>query len=393
MAYALLIEGACAARRVKRSGRPGGHERPRAVIAALLAFAAAGCFTDPINRKPQVTLKGSTVPQRKQLGTYTAQVTDPDNDQRPEKTMWAEQSGPCVGDTEERASWPPSSDWFQSMPDPTTLTFDGQTDKTTIDAPFCLWVFATDSHGAITADHLAIEPQDAAPTPVITVVAPDPSPNSTSYPLYSTIEVSYDGSTDPDDDLKQLQWNWMIQYPDGTLVTPMPCSDHDACFPATAPGDYRVTLAATDPLNKTGMAPPRTISVNTDQPPCIQMQGVTPTFQVTMPIPPPPGNTFSIDTVVDDGNPTPPGPMGWTHFRWFISSKSGVGLVPIDNDRNQLTLAGYNVGDLVNVRVEATDNKPATENALFVCGKDADICTGPQGSSCFLRLTWSILFR
>ena len=385
MAYALLNRGACAARRMKRSGRPGRQRRLAAVIAALLACAAAGCFTDPINRPPAVSIKGSTTPLRKQTGPYTAQVTDPDNDQRPDKTMWAWEPGPCTDDTGP-ASWPPSSDWFQSMPDPVTLMLD----SSKIDTPFCLWVFATDSHGAMKADHLAVEPQDQAPMPVITVVAPNPSPNSTFYPLYSTIELSSGGSTDPDDDLQQLKWRWTVVSPAGLKVMLMDCNGDDTCFTATDPGTYQVTLEGTDPTGKTATKP-GSISVNTDQPPCIQTQGVMPTFQVMAPIPPPLDNMLTINTVADDGNPTPAGPMGWTHFRWFIS-KNGAGLVPDDNDRNQLTLAGYNVGDLVKVRVEATDEKPATENALFACGKDADICTYPQGSSCFLRLTWSILF-
>ena len=387
MAYALLIRGACAARRVKQSGRAGRKERPVAVIAALLALAAAGCFTDPINRPPAVSLKGSTMPLRKQAGAYTAQVTDPDNDQRPEKTMWAEETGPCTEDTGP-ASWPPSSDWFPSMPDPVTLMLDGSK----IDAPFCLWVFATDSHGAMKADHLLVVPQDRAPVPAISVVAPNPAPNSTFYPLYSTIELSYDGSSDPDDDLQQLKWTWDIRDPNGTRVTPMDCGDHDACFPASVHGNYQVTLTATDPFGNTGTTGPYPITVNTDQPPCIQVEGVTPDFQSPMPVPPPSDDTLTIKSVVDDGNPTPPGPMGWTHFRWFISSKSGVGLAPLDNDRNQLELTGYNFGDLVKVRVEVTDKMPATEGALTACGPDAAICTYPQGSSCFLRLTWSIQF-
>ena len=154
------------------------------IVAALLTLAAAGCFTDPINRPPEITVpEASAPPLRKQTTTYTVQATDPDGD--PTSVVWDWVPGACTPNTGP-ASWPLSKASIEAMGDQSNvLMLDGSQ----TDASFCLWAFAVDSHGAITAVQLAVDPEDQAPIANISVVAPNPSPNSTLYPLYAATIV------------------------------------------------------------------------------------------------------------------------------------------------------------------------------------------------------------
>ncbi len=388
MAYTLLIEGACAARLVRRSGRWPGKGRPgAAVFAALLALAAAGCFTGPINHPPEITVGGPPTPPRKQPEPepYTANASDPDGDHP--KVSWYVAHSPCT-DANDRANWPPTTDWIASTP-PDKLMIDGSD----IDAPFCVWAFATDSRGAVRAGNFSVEPQDQAPTANIRVVAPNPSPNSTLYPLYSTIELSPDGSSDPEGD--DLQWMWTLQAPPGSAAMRMDCNAGHMCFTADVRGDYQVTLVAMDPLGKTGTIT-RTISVNADQPPCIESESTMPSDQLLTPIqydsktntP----NQISVGAVLDDGDPYPsPVLVPMLHFHWYIS-KNGEPFLPVGNDFNFLPLDSNQApGSLVKVRLEVMDRNPATATALFGCAADKDFCAAVAG--CFQRVSWSIEYR
>ena len=383
MAYALLIEGACAARRAKRRREDSG--RPAAAgVTALLALGAAGCFTRPNNHPPEITVGGRSAPQRKQPGLepYMANASDPDGDQP--KVMWYVAQSPCT-DANDRANWPPVTDWMASTPDPDKLMIDGSD----IDGPFCVWAFATDSRGAVRASNFAVDPLDQPPTPNIRVVAPNPSPNSTTnvlYPLYSTIELSPDGSTDPEGDT--LTWSWMLQPPPGSGAVRADCNNGHECFTADVQGNYEVTLMASDPTPKT-VSTSLTITVNGDQPPCIMKtaplyQLQTPRlFDPTMPY-------VRVDEVDDDGDPYPsPLPAQTLHFRWSLSVNGG-GFAPAGADFHLLPLpSSENPGVIVKVRLEVLDRNPATANALFGCGDDKDFCYAGAGTGCPQRVSWS----
>jgi hypothetical protein len=389
LAYALLIEGACAARRAKRSTRGAEERSGAAVFAALLAFAGSGCFTGPINHVPELTISGPATPPRRQPEPepYNAKATDADGDQP--TVMWYVDHNNSCPDANDRANWPPSGTWVSSTPDPNTLMITGSD----IDGPFCVWAFATDSHGAVQARNVPVEPYDQAPTANIQVVAPNPSPSITTdvlYPLYSTIELSPDASADPEDDV--LTWGWTLVPPVGSKATRMDCNDGHQCFTADVPGTYQVTLVATDPAKKTGTVT-RTISVNVDQPPCIVSESTMPSDQLLTPIqydsktnyP----NQISVGAVHDDGDPYP-SPGSVLHFRWSVS-KNGEPFAPVDNDFSFLPLDSNQApGSLVKVRLEVLDRNPTTAAALFGCGVDKDFCYAGAGTSCPQRVSWSI---
>lgn len=392
MAYALLIEGACTARRAKLSrgvGRPAA-----AVFAALLALAAAGCFTGPINHPPGITfVEGSSTPSRKQAVSYTVQATDPDGDRT--SVVWDQVQGTCTPETGPE-SWPLSKDAIEAMGDQSnTLMLDA----TQTDTPFCLWAFAIDSHGAITPVHLAVVPADAAPTANIQVVAPPPVASSTTdvlYPLYSTIELSSDDSTDPEDDSLNRCWSPKM-IPAGSKAAlvdcnsgaPVDCTSGHICFTADLQGNYQVALVVTDSGGKSNSVS-RQISVNSDQPPCIAK--TTPSLVLT-PIqydskennP----SRISVDAVHDDGDPYP-SPGSTLQFRWSTSTNGGP-FAPVEDDVNFLPLDNNQApGTLVKVRVEVLDRNPTTAAALRGCGNDKDFCYTDAGNTCPQRVSWSI---
>lgn len=383
MAYALLIEGACAARRAKRQS--GDF---RAVVAALLALAAGGCFTGPINHPPEITVSGPATPPRKQpeQQPYNASVRDADGDQLAVK--WYVDKNQCA-DPDDRANWPPAAAWFPTMPDPDKLMIDGSN----INDPFCVWAFATDSHGAIKADNFDVVPADAAPTANIRIVAPNPVPGSTTdvlYPLYSTIELSPEDSTDPEGD--PLSWTWSLQAPAGSKAVRMDCNNGHECFIADVQGNYQVTLVATDPAGKFNSVS-RTISVNSDQPPCIVSESTMPSDLLLTPIQYSSKTNYpsqiSVGAVHDDGDPYP-SPGSALHFRWSVS-RNGEPFAPVDNDFNFLPLDNTQApGTLVKVRLEVLDRNPDTAHALSGCGNDKDFCYTGAGTSCPQRVSWSI---
>src|SRR4029078_2471043 len=123
---------------------------------------------------------------------FTVSAPAPEGE-RP-RVMWDAVPGPCTDDTGPE-SWPPSTDWKASMGDQATLMLDGKDTN----APFCLWAFAIDSHGAMNADHMAVVPQDQAPIARLTVVDPDPVmfiAGQGTYPLHNTIFAVVVGSSD-----------------------------------------------------------------------------------------------------------------------------------------------------------------------------------------------------
>jgi len=407
LAYALLNlgewavqrEGRSDARSGRDSGSPPGNDRHRAaaLIGPLLAVVAVGCFTDPINRPPFVRIDPLIAAAlRQQPVTFHAQASDPDGDQP--RLKWAVVSGDCTPDS------PPDASLWVVPPDDASFMVDG--DKT--NGPFCVWVMATDAHNATASYHLVVNPQDQAPIAMIEVISPDPAPltpmtSVTSYSLYSTIQLSSKGTSDPEGDVL-AEIMALTQKPGGSTAALGTCnatapsasagpSDLVQCFVADVAGEYDVLLTATDPANAQGTAS-RTIFVLPDQPPCIRSSTpayMSPIVEVTLSSSPSPP-TFTITKVADDGAPWP---NGGTEFRWYVSS-NGQPFQFINNDYPALALTStglYKAGDEVKVRVEVSDHNPTNDAALFGCADDNDLCEMVPGSGCFQRVTWSVDFR
>ncbi len=396
MAYALLNLGGCAAQHMRsRGGRLAGHSHAAGAavaVAALLALAVAGCFTGPINRRPEVTVTttDSGPLLRKQAATFQMTVSDPDGDATPTLT-WAVVPGDCADDTGP-SSWPSADRRQTSSPQKQTLMLDGG-DST--DGPFCVWAFATDTHNATGAGHLGSKPQNQAPTAKLGVVAPAPAKITTlgvvTYPLYSTIELTSQGTFDPEGDALVPAWS-LDHIPGGSTAELRDCKGTDQCFTADVAGEYDVSLTVTDPSQAHATVSSK-IFVNPDQPPCIYSSSpllTTPMLEHD----PSTQDVFQIMQVTDDGDPFPVPGTSTTQFRWYIS-RNGQPFVFYNNNFPSLTLAAdtYGIGDSVKVRVEVLDRNPATAASLFGCGDDNDLCEMVMGSGCFQRVTWSVDFR
>jgi hypothetical protein len=408
LAYALLNLGEWAAQRNERAeggwaaGAPPGSARRRAaaLFVPLLALAAAGCFTDPINHKPSVTISGPDTPAlRQQASTFHASATDPDGDAI--HYQWAVETGDC-------STPPDASDW-QVPPDETTFMVAGNQTN----GPFCVWVTATDAHNAIDIVHLSVTPQNQPPTANLKVVSPDALPTLSGdfgYPLYGTIELSALGTDPEGDPLTTIQLD-LDQKPGGSTAmitscpptTPDPTNASHYCFTADVPGAYDVSYTVSDSqaTNKTSIP----IHVNLDRPPCIRssmpdymtlMQEVTlppPTNPASDPMPLP---TFTIAQVDDDGAPWPKSAHGGTMFRWYKSTDDGQTYIPLSNNDGIpfLPLAStgvYKIGDTVKLRVEVTDGNSTNDAALALQPAQEDVYQPVNG--CVQRVTWSIDFR
>jgi hypothetical protein len=406
LAYALLNLGEWAAQRKERSGRgrdSGGPSRnalgprPAALGGSLLALMAAGCFTGPINRPPSVSIDPLETPAlRRQAVMFHAQASDPDGDTPSLKWAFASGSGDCMVD-------PPAA-WTMSGGDGRSYMVPGE--KT--DVPFCVWVMATDSHGATFTASKGTDPQDQPPTAAIQIVSPDPVPITTSgvyYSLYSTFQLSPKLSDPEGDSLMPPQLVLDHTRAPGSIAVLMPCgpaNGADQCFFADVQGEYDVSLTVADSFGKQGTAMPQKIIVLADQPPCIGSSDpdflMSPMVEVTLSPPtnpkPDPLPSFTIHSVADDGAPWPPGPKGGPTFRWYVSTDDGQHFQFVDNDYPTLLLAStgdYKTGDIVKVRVEVSDRNPKNDMVLDGCDDKNDLCQAVPG--CFQRVTWSVDFR
>jgi hypothetical protein len=355
---------------------------------------ASGCFTGPINRPPSVSIDPLDTPAlRKQSVMFHAQADDPDGD--PFFLKWAFASSDCTAG--------PPDPGVPSGGDGKSYVVSGKN----TDGPFCVWVTATDSHGATKSDSKSTDPQDQPPTAAIKIVSPDPAAITTAgifYPLYSTVQLSPE-SMDPEGDSLMPPILALDHAPPGSaahLVACGPPNGSDECFVADVPGEYDVSLTVSDAFGKQGTAPPQKIIVLSDQAPCIGPSDpdflMSPMVEVTLPSSanptPDPLPSFTIHSVADDGAPWPPGPKGGATFRWYVSTNDGQQFQFFNNDYPTLPLAStglYKTGDIVKVRVEVSDRNPMNDAALTGCNQKDDLCQSVPG--CFQRVTWSVDFR
>jgi hypothetical protein len=230
-----------------------------AIAAAASSLMGAGCFTDPVNMKPTVSIAtptffpggGSAEPffQGAQLA-YTASASDPDGDsvevQWKLTTTDLTPDGKCRPDFELPQNWPQdgwrTGDPFQVLAKDTM-------------APFCVWAKAVDGYGAASVDARTGHPTDRAP---VAVVAVETTTGSTTFPPKAVVKLSAAGSTDPDvGDHLHFKWTLQSMVTDtATSAMPTttklaPCADDPAdmavqCFSSDTPGAYQVAVTVTD---------------------------------------------------------------------------------------------------------------------------------------------------
>jgi hypothetical protein len=354
---------------------------PFALLIAL-PFLGAGClYTDRINVPPSAQI--SMDPTLTSDGGMTFYANAQDDQPTGLTESWTVTGQAC-----------PTG---QPLPTGAAIA-TGSGPSFTFDPPgpgvYCVSVVVTDAQGATGYSTRTVTVSDRPPTmPVITAVAPAPFP--TPVPLYSNLHFS-GSATDPDPgDAVTLTWSLTKNQIAGSFSGCGNGAVNDVCFQADVPGDYVLTLTATD-SHGTAAAMPATLAftVATDQPPCITAfnpsivstyslynQGATVTFAVT--------------TVADDGDPWPRpsnSSSQWPQFFWSAQQTPGGPLTRLIDSQDLYNLNENGIfepGQSVQVRVEVQDRVDRTA-AFAQCADDQTYCDLSPG--CHGWVTWTVTF-
>ena len=393
------------------------------LLACLTLLPSAGCllFSDPINTAPVVSLtcaqdtfstvcsQGPEPPKffRNADVQFQAIASDPDQDTDTLQFAWYVARDCGTAFTALAAG--PKAGLAQFPFFPTDL------------GPDCVTVVVTDQQGATSMASQDFEVVDQPPiakleiVPASGLVLPEPG-QPLLLPLYAKVTFTGARSEDPDDDLNELTYSWVVYS--GTTQLSMPgCPDPNkpylCTFSTASPGDYRVQLVVSDPsLTPSEPAAEQAIRVATDQLPNIVLDLVQP----APPFPPDDAplqlfanldNTFSITRVEDDGDPFPssdpanPYPTPPAGFLWFYQGGGDPSFRRLSKETAPyftVPARAFLPQDSVRFRVEYRDRitacqpKTAGCNAVFAaCDPSATICYSPD-----LRvqwITWSVAFR
>jgi len=356
---------------------------PRWLAWLFAAAELAGCFTEPINRQPsvQLTPPGTSIMRGKDA-SFTVVATDPDGD--PLMVSWGVVAGDCPIDVQ---SWQgdrrPLGAGERQVVVESSATL----------APFCVCVFAVDSHNATDANCLPQTPVNRAPDIQLRVVEPNTLPR---FPLFSRVRVSAAGTVDPDAAPgEMILYSWNLDRPPGSSAALEGCgtaTDLERCFTGDARGTYTVTLEARDGMGEKSraMVP---VEIAEDRLPCIRETTPALTSLIRDDSPDAP-RSLSVTKVDDDGNPYPASSSGRIQFTWFAGLEGGP-MSYLGNDFESFTPVGYQLGDVVRVRVEIRDRNVKTiDDILTRCQMSGDaLCESPPGSGCFLSATWTVRFN
>jgi len=323
-----------------------------------------------------------------QDATFTVGARDPDQDSL--SLTWAV-TRECL-DPKTPANWPPAV----TSPSPSTFTVS----KQDTEARFCVWAFATDRYGAVGANNRVFDPSNPANQPPSARIVLLQPLAATTYPLYTTFHLVGSGE-DPDGD-PITQYNWLpLQGPPGAEFGS--CNDNsdvetNRCFTANTPGEYTAMLkvSSRSPFQSTAdESPPypTKFTVMEDAPPCIQLtdpdaaaMGVRRNTTDDAKT-----RTFTVKRVDDDGDKYPPDPGQPTvSFTWSFGLKGGT-LTVANADYHELVSPPFDVLQESVVRVEVHDRRPDALKKLLAC--DKDFCEENQGSGCFQRVTWTVVWQ
>jgi hypothetical protein len=367
------------------------------VLGALmgcLGVCAMGCFTDPVNERPTVSIDPLPSPPVRDA-VLSFHATAHDDQSEPLQFAWgaADTASPCAaGDP-----LPGTPSQFGTDPTfPWSFTTAGW---------HCVFVTVTDKFTASSSAVMPVRIDDQKPKAMIlevmagtgALVAP-----RANVPLYSNLRYTASASSDPDS-TAPLTVRWSLMRPSGSMANPQdPCDTgtSDICLPQVQdPGQYMLTLTVTD---GDGLSDPASLpfTVELDQPPCIQ--ATEPGWDVQRVLDPDsPLNFFNVTSVIDDGDPlpAPDGLMSMGSFTWswrkaVMGSFTGSFTFQALNPGPSFSIpAGmFQLNDTVQVRVEANDRVNRTDP--MQCTRDTLVCddVSALAGPCHRWVTWTVEF-
>jgi PKD repeat protein len=270
------------------------RNRMGSVIA--LSYLLVGCYTDPINMRPSVSIDPQTEPlSRGEALHFTATWNDPNGDGA---SLWWLRTDTCPVAFADESNWPPAMQWMNEP----FMNIDGQDTAAT----FCVWVKAVDSHGAASVDARQYDRVDHAPNALITLDAPT---DDKSFPLHTQFQLSGASSTDEDaSDMSTLTFSWQVVSSPDPKLDVTGCMAGKVCsLEADASGEYDVKLTVSDGTDTSSVV--RTLRVLPGVPPVALLELISPTGPGPYPL----GTTFRISSALSTGgdamNPLTP---NWT---------------------------------------------------------------------------------
>ncbi len=348
---------------------------------AGLAASAAGCllYTDPVNTPPELTKIAADSAQifRGKDVKFAAAVSDAEQDEGSLELAW--------GTARECSAAPTPADVRTRV-----FAF-----RPTLLGTFCVWVSATDEHGATAFLAQSFSVNNRAPDARIDIVKPAPAGDGV-VDLYSDVRLSGARSLDPDAD--KIAYRWRMVGPGGQTQETPSCPDSpggaDVCFPVKTPGKYAVELVAQDEHNGASDPPAALVlMVAEDRPPCIKEA------EPLVGLPRVPAEhrkttLFSVTFVKDDGDPyqrpTPPRPGAFT-WSWRRGT-SGPFQRVAGGPRSDFEFpAGFfRPADVAEVRVSYEDRIARDFSPCERAVPQPAQCEVQLGSGCYQWVTWTI---
>jgi hypothetical protein len=332
------------------------------LLVTLVCLASTGCllFTDAVNSSPTVHIVPPGGPfYRGQPIAITASVSDPDGDAV--RLDWWTSMGDCPVPLALGAA--PRGQVSSPPGDP---TFD-YTFMPGAPATVCVWVLATDVHGATAFDAFPIASQNRQPVARIQLLEPTTRTSGGLFELYSTFHVSAAMSSDPDGDpLQDPQFVLGDDFPPAAMPTPklVDCpgvtpNPFVRCLYAGFAGSYSISLTVSDGLATSAPAT-MILPVDQDHPPCVSETNPSVAASPLV-LAPSEAKTFTIVEILDDGAPLPT-PADGAHasptFTWQVRRNAGAWQSIVGYaEQASLTLpAGtYVTGDVIDVNVTISD--------------------------------------
>lgn len=378
--------------RALASGRPVAAQRKLVTRFALICMAVSGCFyADPINQRPSLDIRQTSgdVAYRGDTIKLLAISDDPEG-----HFVWFRWRVYLCN--EEHCAGAP---FYEKSADVAEFVVPLVDDDAMPVRSLRVVLHGEDDYGATARpeQELVIAIADRAPTL-------DLGKDSRYGYVVSTPINVYAKVGDPDDGPSDPQLEWRVYTPTNQpaydfidlSVEPDPDDPHHVVYGKTFTpkgiGDWTIEVVATDRLGETTKQT-LMLKVGTDNPPCLRtLSPVVAQSPAALPMSEP--TLFQVHVVTDDLDPYPTvndAVLGTTQFTWSVLAPGGSRqpLPAVTGNRLALDPASYQLGDIVEVRVEIADRNLTS----ITCADGIASCSVIADNNCLQRQTWRVEVR